>query len=315
MLHVLKLHSPSWPAGGDSSGCIEVYASCVEAVFPLQTTRGLLLWLYRSLLPLGRIHFHPAAWWKASSGQRPVRTDPRPALPDTLPRRRSAMSGAVWASCRTETPPHPRGNEKNDEDEHAAGYKGHRAENSGPLLKLWRQHYPLTPTTSSGLLPVHWAGSERVTMIYCVDILWKQNVLYAVKSTSGFVPSWKTWKSPGILKWSFPGLESHGKILNHKSFGKVVEMCYHTFISADSEIIYLFFKERRSKYNPAYALLLAAQLLFFRVASERTLTVKLAGHLFNLMFTVCFGIHSLNTKCSHCFMDKSRCQFGHGHLV
>jgi len=48
MLQVLKLHSLSWPPGGDSSGCIEVYASCVNAAFSLLTTRG-LLWLYRSL--------------------------------------------------------------------------------------------------------------------------------------------------------------------------------------------------------------------------------------------------------------------------
>jgi len=34
---------------GDSSGCIEVYALCVKAVFSLLTTRGRRLWLYRSL--------------------------------------------------------------------------------------------------------------------------------------------------------------------------------------------------------------------------------------------------------------------------
>jgi len=33
MLHVLKLHSLYSPPGGDSSGCIEVYASCVKAAF------------------------------------------------------------------------------------------------------------------------------------------------------------------------------------------------------------------------------------------------------------------------------------------
>jgi len=48
MLHVLKLHSLYWPPGGDSSGCIEVYASCAEAALSLLTTRG-ILWLYRSL--------------------------------------------------------------------------------------------------------------------------------------------------------------------------------------------------------------------------------------------------------------------------
>jgi len=47
--NVLRLHSLSWPPGGDSSGCIEVYASCLKAAFSLLTTRGRLLWLYRSI--------------------------------------------------------------------------------------------------------------------------------------------------------------------------------------------------------------------------------------------------------------------------
>jgi len=40
MLHVLELHSLSCPPGGDSSGCIEVYASRVKDAFSLMTTRG-----------------------------------------------------------------------------------------------------------------------------------------------------------------------------------------------------------------------------------------------------------------------------------
>jgi len=40
---------------GDSSGCIEVYASCVNAAFSLLTTRG-LLWLYRSLFHVLKLH-------------------------------------------------------------------------------------------------------------------------------------------------------------------------------------------------------------------------------------------------------------------
>jgi len=44
------------------------------------------------------------------------------------------------------------------------------------------------------------------------------------------------------------------KNLNHKSFRKVMEICYnHMFIYAKFEIINMFFKERRSKYKPAYA--------------------------------------------------------------
>jgi len=46
---MLKLHSLSWLPGGESSGCIKAYASCVKTAFPLLTTRGQLLWLYRSL--------------------------------------------------------------------------------------------------------------------------------------------------------------------------------------------------------------------------------------------------------------------------
>jgi len=33
-----------------------------------------------------------------------------------------------------------------------------------------------------------------------------------------------------------------------------MEICYHVFIYAEFKIINLFFKERRSKYKPAYAL-------------------------------------------------------------
>jgi len=36
---------------------------------------------------------------------------------------------------------------------------------------------------------------------------------------------------------------------------KIMEMCYiHMFIYAEFEIINMFFKERRSKYKPAYVL-------------------------------------------------------------
>jgi len=45
-----------------------------------------------------------------------------------------------------------------------------------------------------------------------------------------------------------------GKNLNHKSFGKVLEMCYNHIIYTEFDIINMFFKERRSKYKPAYAL-------------------------------------------------------------
>jgi len=52
-----------------------------------------------------------------------------------------------------------------------------------------------------------------------------------------------------FLNGHFQAWKSHGKNLNHQSFGKVMEMCYnHMFIYTEFEIIYMFFKERRSKY-------------------------------------------------------------------
>jgi len=52
----------------------------------------------------------------------------------------------------------------------------------------------------------------------------------------------------------FQAWKSHGQNLNHKSFGKVMEVCYRMFIYAEFEIINMFSEERRSKYKPAYAL-------------------------------------------------------------
>jgi len=45
-----------------------------------------------------------------------------------------------------------------------------------------------------------------------------------------------------FLNGSFQAWKSHGKNLNHKSFGKVMEICYdHMFIYAEFEIINTFF--------------------------------------------------------------------------
>jgi len=41
-----------------------------------------------------------------------------------------------------------------------------------------------------------------------------------LKIFTGFVRSWKTWKSHGILKWTFPGLEKSWKILKSQKFWK-----------------------------------------------------------------------------------------------
>jgi len=51
----------------------------------------------------------------------------------------------------------------------------------------------------------------------------------------GLVRSWKTWKSPGILKWLFFRLGNSQKVLEQSW------KCYvHMFIYADFEIIYIF---------------------------------------------------------------------------
>jgi len=45
-----------------------------------------------------------------------------------------------------------------------------------------------------------------------------------------------------FLNGHFQAWKSHGKNLNHKSFEKVMEMCYnHVFIYAEFEIIDMFF--------------------------------------------------------------------------
>jgi len=62
----------------------------------------------------------------------------------------------------------------------------------------------------------------------------------------------KSWNFKMVI--SRPGKVKE-KNLNHKSFEKVMEMCYnHMFIYAVFKIINIFFKERRSKCKPAYAL-------------------------------------------------------------
>jgi len=39
----------------------------------------------------------------------------------------------------------------------------------------------------------------------------------------------------------FQAWKSHGKNLNHKSLGKVMEMCYHILIYHEFEIINMYF--------------------------------------------------------------------------
>jgi len=54
-----------------------------------------------------------------------------------------------------------------------------------------------------------------------------------------------------------PGKVLEKKNCNPKSFGKVMQICYiHMFIYVEFEIINMLLKERRSKYKPAYDLIL-----------------------------------------------------------
>jgi len=69
---------------------------------------------------------------------------------------------------------------------------------------------------------------------------------------TGFVRSWKTWKSHGILKWSFPGLEKSWKKLKSykfwKSHGNVV-----VFIYAEFEIIDMFFLKKDAQKRTTFS--------------------------------------------------------------
>jgi len=85
-----------------------------------------------------------------------------------------------------------------------------------------------------------------------VDTTLDVNILkavFGVRTVMGNLE--KSWNYKSL----FQAWKSHGKNLNHKSLGKIMEICYnHMFIYAEFEIIDMFFKERRSKYEPAYAL-------------------------------------------------------------
>jgi len=52
----------------------------------------------------------------------------------------------------------------------------------------------------------------------------------------------KPGKVMEFLNGHFQAWKSHGKTSNHKSFGKVMEVCYnHLFIYAEFEIINIYF--------------------------------------------------------------------------
>jgi len=57
------------------------------------------------------------------------------------------------------------------------------------------------------------AFRRQRTVIACVAAKRVQKEKFLFILHTGFVRSWKTWKSHGILKWSFPGLEKSWKKL------------------------------------------------------------------------------------------------------
>ncbi len=64
----------------------------------------------------------------------------------------------------------------------------------------------------------------RIMLEACTNVLTYDSVNEAI---TGFVRSWKTWKSHGILKPHFPGLEKFWKKwINPESFGKVMEIYF-----------------------------------------------------------------------------------------
>jgi len=72
---------------------------------------------------------------------------------------------------------------------------------------------------------------------------------------AGFVRSWKTWKSHGILKWSFPALEkSWKKTQLIKVLEKSWKCCYiHMFIYAEFERIDMFFLKKDAQKRTTFS--------------------------------------------------------------
>jgi len=64
------------------------------------------------------------------------------------------------------------------------------------------------PATKPAQLASYWLAPAAEETNYSFDTLSKEwlNVRHLLQ-VGGFLRSWKTWKSHGILKWSFPGLE------------------------------------------------------------------------------------------------------------
>jgi len=93
----------------------------------------------------------------------------------------------------------------------------------------------------------------------------------------------KSWNFKLVI--SRPGKVME-KNLNHKSFEKVMEICYHVFIYAEFDIINMFFKERRSKYKPAIAL-----------DTQDSLNCSCLYRDFSLVMEIWFKVREKSWKC------------------
>jgi len=90
-----------------------------------------------------------------------------------------------------------------------------------PLISgMWTADGERAPMmfTSGSLLHI-WNASMGRSFLYvklkldkCITLVWV-NAKADDNLIAGFVRSWKTWKSHGILKWSFPGREKSWKKL------------------------------------------------------------------------------------------------------
>jgi len=76
--------------------------------------------------------------------------------------------------------------------------------------------------------------------------------------------------------------------------GKVMEMCYnHMVIDAEFEIINVFFKERRSKYKPAYALNTQHYRRFSCLYRDFSLVMEIWFKVLEIHWSTCVRARSL----------------------
>jgi len=57
-----------------------------------------------------------------------------------------------------------------------------------------------------------------------------RSFLMSLQREAGFLRSWKTWKSHGILKWLFPGLQKFLKKIKSQKFWKSHEKLLYSHV-------------------------------------------------------------------------------------